>query len=1032
MVQSPMISSPLKQTSEIDWIQPLKAYIRQTYGDDPERYSEECATLNRLRQDMRGAGKDSAAGRDLLYRYYGQLELLDLRFPVDENHIKISFTWCALLSIYPNPPSKFLYDAFTHKPTSQYSLAYEKASIIFNISAVLSCHAANQNRSEDTGLKTAYHSFQASAGMFTYINENFLHAPSTDLSRDTVKTLISIMLAQGQEVFLEKQIADGKKPGFLAKLASQAAYLYSQAVEGVQENVTKGIFEKVWSILVQVKASLLAAVAGYYQAIADDEGTLYGIAIARLLLAEKQTTTALNWAKSFPSSVPASSNLSADTGPILLDTVRRHLTCVQETLATFTKDNDFIYHQPVPSEPTLSTIAKLPAAKAIPVSELYQGQDIQRIIGPDIFQKIVPMSVTESASLYDEEKAKLVRAEAEKVEAANGEMAASLDYLKLPGSLNILKGGMDQEINVDEVFKRWCEELANAPHFREAFNELQDEKISILSVLDQCSKQLDMEESVCEKMRSKYGGDWVQQPSSRLTSTLRSDLRNYRDTIDEASSSDSQLLVNLRQHEADFDEMRSAGETDEADILFQSALIKVGGKHGKGRYGQGGSPYTAAPEVSLIDDDFEEETSVAEQIARVEELLRKLNLVKRDRNQILKDLKEKVHNDDISNVLILNKKSIANQENQLFQTELEKFRPHQNRLLQANHKQTALMKELTKVYGDLLQDSRVRSEQSKYELLTRHRNSVMSKYKKIYNAFRDISSGLEQAQVFYAEMKDTVDNLKKNVDTFVNNRRSEGAQLLSQIERDKSHHQSNHEDREREKLKTLMERLSVETTPQSPPTSSSKTRPSPLKPTSGRSPPIPPIPPTTSHPPNPHPHTQSPAVTYPSFGTSGIAPPTAANQYIGGQAYTQQPPQAAEGYNPMAYLYQPPTSPPATQQFFSPTQYGYPNPPPTQPGMTPQQQPHASQFMPQGYIPPPPPPRPLQSQSQSQPQPQPQPQPQSQSNPQYPPGGAGYMQRPYSVVQPQLQPPQQGQGQQGQGQGQSNSSDPWAGLNAWK
>lgn len=87
------ISAPLKQTNEIDWIQPLKQYIRQTYGNDPEQYAEECATLNRLRQDMRGAGKDSAAGRDLLYRYYGQLELLDLRFPVDENHIKISFTW---------------------------------------------------------------------------------------------------------------------------------------------------------------------------------------------------------------------------------------------------------------------------------------------------------------------------------------------------------------------------------------------------------------------------------------------------------------------------------------------------------------------------------------------------------------------------------------------------------------------------------------------------------------------------------------------------------------------------------------------------------------------------------------------------------------------------------------------------------------------------------------------------------------------------------------------------------------------------
>lgn len=90
-----MLSSPLKQTNEIDWIRPLKDYIRQNYGEDPERYHQECATLNRLRQDMRGAGKDSATGRDLLYRYYGQLELLDLRFPVDENHIKISFTWYA-------------------------------------------------------------------------------------------------------------------------------------------------------------------------------------------------------------------------------------------------------------------------------------------------------------------------------------------------------------------------------------------------------------------------------------------------------------------------------------------------------------------------------------------------------------------------------------------------------------------------------------------------------------------------------------------------------------------------------------------------------------------------------------------------------------------------------------------------------------------------------------------------------------------------------------------------------------------------
>lgn len=111
MAQISMISVPLKATNEIDWIHPLKHYIQNTYGDDPERYAEECATLNRLRQDMRGAGKDSTAGRDLLYRYYGQLELLDLRFPVDEQHIKISFTWC----VRPLPPPRICAEV---RPTS--------------------------------------------------------------------------------------------------------------------------------------------------------------------------------------------------------------------------------------------------------------------------------------------------------------------------------------------------------------------------------------------------------------------------------------------------------------------------------------------------------------------------------------------------------------------------------------------------------------------------------------------------------------------------------------------------------------------------------------------------------------------------------------------------------------------------------------------------------------------------------------------------------------------------------------------------
>jgi hypothetical protein len=621
MAQPPMIPVPLKATNEIDWVAPLKLYIRDTYGDDPERYAEECATLNRLRQDMRGAGKESTSGRDMLYRYYGQLELLDLRFPVDEQHIKISFTW---------------FDAFTHKPTSQYSLAFEKASIIFNISAILSCYAAAQDRADEAALKTAYHSFQASAGMFTYINENFLHAPSTDLSRETVKTLINLQLAQAQEVFLEKQVTDQKKIGLLAKLAAQAGYLYSQALEGVQENVNKAIFEKVWLLLVQVKNNYFHSVAQYYQALADDEAGQHGIAVSRLQVAESLAKDAERSARTFPGSVPSSSNLSAECGGILQEMTQRHLSTIKEKLQGATKDNDFIYHQTIPPEASLPAIAKLPASKPIPVSELYAGQDIQRITGPDLFAKIVPFAVTESASLYDEEKAKLVRAETEKVDTANGEMDASLDYLRLPGALQVLKGGFDQDVLPDEDFRQWCDDVANHENPVAIFDLLRTEKESVVSILDKSSKQLDMEESVCEKMRSKYENEWTQQPSSRLTSTLRGDIRNYREALEEAMKSDNQLMTKLRQNEPEFDEMRRANQTGEVDQLFQRQVGQV-----KARAGDSMSPAHAEP--NLLDADFGEGgPSVMDQVSKVEEILKKLGLIKRERNQVLKDLKEKV------------------------------------------------------------------------------------------------------------------------------------------------------------------------------------------------------------------------------------------------------------------------------------------------------------------------------------------------------------------------------------------------------
>jgi hypothetical protein len=332
------------------------------------------------------------------------------------------------------------------------------------------------------------------------------------------------------------------------------------------------------------------------------------------------------------------------------------------------------------------------------------------------------------------------------------------------------------------------------------------------------------------------------------------------------------------------------------------------------------------------------------------------------------------------------------------------------------------MKELAKVYGDLLQDRRVQAEQTRYETLTRQRNAALSKYKKSYKAFKELTNGLDQAQAFYTQMKESVDSLMKNVETFVNNRRSEGAQLLSQIERDKAIHASGQEDREREKLKKLMERLSMEPTPSNSAGSASpKPRPHSSTLTTAQQ--------TAKSPVSPQ-YAQAgmgssaamPSPSYPAFPPNGRAP--SVDPYSGAHQPYHLPGAPApvpivsspEAYNPMAYFYQPQVSPPPNQQYFNPAHlpYGgaYPTSPPPgqQPGPPPLPS-HTPQYhVPTGYVPPPPPPRP--------------------STMTYPAAGGQYP----SMYPPAGRPPQ-GAGHQASQSGsqsaQGSQNDPWAGLHVW-
>jgi hypothetical protein len=310
------------------------------------------------------------------------------------------------------------------------------------------------------------------------------------------------------------------------------------------------------------------------------------------------------------------------------------------------------------------------------------------------------------------------------------------------------------------------------------------------------------------------------------------------------------------------------------------------------------------------------------------------------------------------------------------------------------------MKELTRTYGDLLQDKRVRSEQNKYESFSRQRNTVLSRYRKVYQAYVDLNAGLERARQFYSEMKETVESLEKNVQSFVENRRSEGSQLLNAIEAAKG----SGADREQARLKELMERMSVNPSPNpqsnSPIHQSHIHRPPPLQSQTSYG--------THQQQQSMYNPTASPPAT-PQYQNSLRSPysnaqpyqaPSAAASYRQDSYPQQTQTQRDSAYNPSQYG---PVSPPAHQQYFSPPpqQQNYGQPTTTHHAYAQNQQ------LPAGWHPPPPPPGPPPANDYS-----------AMQAANYPSGPGGYA----------SDPRRSGQG----GGNGAPAGDPWAGLSGWK
>lgn len=533
-------------------------------------------------------------------------------------------------------------DAFTSKQTTQTSLAFEKASVIHLLAAVLSSVAQTQSRADPEGLKRAYFNCRATAGMLTYINENFLHAPSTDLSRDVVHFLINLSLAQATEVFMEKLVDEKKSATLIARTANQAASMYAQLTDQIHEFQGKGVFDRNWVRIIEAKAKYFASMAQYQRGLVDSAGGKHGIALARFKIADEAAKEASRIASGFNYAfTPAlSPTLPHDAGTALSELYKAHATVVSEAKTHAVKDNDLIYHDTVPSEASLPAIEKLQAAAPVTIQEVYGSPEVSKLIGPDIFARLIPLAVHESASVYSEEKAKLVRAEVERVELNETEYRSFMTHLNMPAAVQewqrLASGDDNGELNLSSRVLQAAEDVSKSSPTGAKVQQLEAQRTSCERELTDLTAQLDNESRECERARAKYAPNFTQSPSGPQTGHLRQVISSNLQALGSAANNNTQIVQMWHEIQPDLAVLQSGPDKLQAvarDIAAGEAKQVPAG------VSLLDLQEDDEPKSGLVSKEREELKALAVEAQNKLERLRK---VCKERDEVLKDLKEKV------------------------------------------------------------------------------------------------------------------------------------------------------------------------------------------------------------------------------------------------------------------------------------------------------------------------------------------------------------------------------------------------------
>ena len=499
----------------------------------------------------------------------------------------------------------------------------------------------------------------------------------------------------------------------------------------------------------QIKSKFFGSLAQFYRAQVDIKAGNYGEALVRFTLAETLAKESHRSAQSFSALWShVSPTLPADAGTSILERTKSHLQVCTDRKNEAQRDNDLIYNAVLPSPDALPSIDKASVATPVTIQEVYAAPEVQKVIGQDIFIKLIPLSVHESASVYSEEKAKLVRKEVENAESAEVEVRSALEAIGVQEGLRrfkaMVEGGIGAEDEIPLEVQRWREDIG-VMEDREGVDALMRElsrlKDAVKSELVSTSRELEVESRECESMRVKYDHLWTQEPSASLNKSLRQDLKSHTSALEAAATSDQQVFAIWDTVKGDISLMLSSG----LEELFRASVQR------------GGTESLLDLEISSETRDEQERARIEQYTDEIEERLGRIKKIAYERNEVLKDLKEKVllplrrsrllltlaqiQADDVSHLLLLNRRN-TNVEPALFAVELEKFRPYQQRLTATVHHQQVALQEIQSMWKTLRDTAGRGPGAKKWEEREKRKKDAIRRISRARDGYMEVRDGL--------------------------------------------------------------------------------------------------------------------------------------------------------------------------------------------------------------------------------------------------------------------------------------------------